>query len=253
MKKIALLFYLAYTVLTIYIFYRWFGGSPPERSMTAITTLLGFGFALSHAVSQYGWKKSIIFILTCVLVSLAFESIGVATGKVYGPYHYTDKLGPKFLGLVPYLIPFTWVMVMYPSMLMAQKLIHASQPRGWKLPAVSAIAALILTSWDLVMDPVMVQGGHWVWDGPGRTLVYFGIPIQNFIGWWITGLVVFLVFYFITANYRVGSGKAEVRLPILMYATVGVSSILAAYLTGVHGPALVGFMAMIPWVLAVLF
>ena len=57
------------------------------------------------------------------VVSLLFESVGVATGWVYGPYHYTDKLGPKFLGLVPYLIPVAWFMMSYPSFVIADRLV----------------------------------------------------------------------------------------------------------------------------------
>lgn len=254
MKKIAILFYAAYAGLTVYIFYRWFSGMPFIESMTATTTILGFGFALSHGASQFGWKKILVFVVTCVLVALAFESIGVATGKIYGPYHYTGKLGPKFLGLVPYLIPLAWVMMMYPSLVIAQNMFRSSQPRGWKMIPIAAVGGIIMTAWDLVMDPMMVQAKHWVWDGPASTLVYFGIPIQNFIGWWATTLVTFLIFYFITANYRSGSGsRSEVRWPAMMYATIGASSILSAYLSGLHAPAMVGFMSMLPWVLAVLF
>ena len=47
----------------------------------------------------------------------------MATGWVYGPYHYTDQLGPKFLGLVPYLIPVAWFMMSYPSFVIADRLV----------------------------------------------------------------------------------------------------------------------------------
>jgi uncharacterized membrane protein len=60
-------------------------------------------------------------VLVCA-VSLLFESVGVATGLVYDPYHYTNKLGPLFLGLVPYLIPMAWFMMSYPSFVIADRL-----------------------------------------------------------------------------------------------------------------------------------
>ena len=43
-------------------------------------------------------------------------------------YHYTDKLGFKFLGLVPLLIPVAWFMLSYPSFVIADRLI----PADWK-------------------------------------------------------------------------------------------------------------------------
>lgn len=249
MKKLAILFYTVYAGLTFSLYLRWLSGEPMIESMTAITTALGFGFALTHGASQFGWKKILVFMATCLTITLAFESIGVATGKIYGGYHYSNTLGPKFLGLVPYIIPLAWFMMIYPALVMAQHLARSSRLRKWKMPVVAAMGGFMMTAWDLVMDPVMVSAGHWVWDGPASSRFFFGIPIQNFLGWWVTSVVIFLVFFFITRKYP-ASGRPETGLPVLMYATVGFSSILSATLSGLPGPALVGLLAMLPWVLA---
>jgi len=107
-----------------------------------------------------------------------------------------------------------------------------------------------MTAWDLAMDPVMVKAGHWIWEGSASRLMYFEIPIQNYLGWWVTSMVIFLVFFFIANRFKKGSAPLETGLPALMYATIGFSSIFAATLSGLPGPALVGLMAMLPWVLA---
>jgi uncharacterized membrane protein len=220
--------------------------------MTAITTILGFGFALTHGASQFGWKKILLFMVICFTVTLAFESIGVTTGIFYGGYHYTANLGPKFLGLVPYVIPMAWFMMVYPVFIMAQKLVRLSQPRSWKVLLAAAISGLMMTAWDLVLDPVMVSAGYWIWDGPASSRNYFGIPIQNFLGWWVTAAVIFLVLSLISPKNQIGNSRIEVGLPALMYASIGGSTIFSAYLSSLPGPALVGLMAMLPWVLAVI-
>ena len=61
---------------------------------------------------------------------------------------------------------------------------------AWRL-SVAAVGAVIMTAWDLAMDPMMVAGEHWVWDVPGA---YFGIPLQNYWGWWLTIFVTFILF-----------------------------------------------------------
>ena len=48
-----------------------------------------------------------------------------------------------------------------------------------------------MTAWDLSLDPLMVASGHWVWDVKG---VYFGVPLQNFWGWWLTAFIVFIIY-----------------------------------------------------------
>jgi putative membrane protein len=251
MKKLSILIYLVYAALTFYLFMRWLSGLPMLDWMTPVITILGFGFALVHGAGQYGWRKILIFAAVSFVVSLAFESIGVATGKIYGPYHYSASLGPKFLGLVPLLIPLAWFMMIYPGWVMAGKLVGGSRLGGWRIPVTAAVGGMIVTAWDLVMDPVMVSAGHWVWDGPASTRAYFGIPLQNFLGWWLTCAAVYLVFNFITRSAPAGRSKSEAGLPALMYATVGFSSLLSAGLSGLPGPVMVGLMAMAPWVLAV--
>ncbi|MCX6067324.1 MAG: carotenoid biosynthesis protein, partial [Chloroflexi bacterium] len=140
-----------------------FGGQMPGI-MTPITTLIGFSFALLHASQRLGWKNALLLLAFVFGVSLLFESVGVATGLVYGPYHYTERLGPKFLGLVPYLIAVAWFMMMYPSFVIAEWLVPAIWTGAKRLLTVAALGGLIMTSWDVVMDPLMVRGQHWVWE-----------------------------------------------------------------------------------------
>ena len=73
---------------------------------TALTVLhLGIllTFAFVHGSLRYGLKGIAAFAVICLVVSNAIENLGVATGFPFGPYHYTDALGPK-LGYVPLMI-----------------------------------------------------------------------------------------------------------------------------------------------------
>ena len=54
----------------------------------------------------------------------------------------------------------------------------------WQVPL---LAAVIAVSLDLFIDPVAVALGYWVWRVPGD--VYFGIPLLNFIGWFVLMLL----------------------------------------------------------------
>ena len=48
-----------------------------------------------------------------------------------------------------------------------------------------ALGAAALTAWDLFLDPQMVGEGYWTWARRG---VYRGIPLTNYLGWFVTGL-----------------------------------------------------------------
>ena len=113
----------------------------------------------------------------------------------------------------------------------------------------AAIGAIVMTAWDLVMDPMMVAGDHWVWEEPGA---YFGIPIQNYLGWFVTTFVTFWLFLTLARIHpeqQDSSSDSFKQLAVWSYAIVGVSTILTDFLFGLDGPALVGIFAMLPWVL----
>jgi len=239
---------IIYALLTFYTLLSPFLGLPYHPFFTPLLTLLAFSFAILHGAQSLGWRSTLLLLALTFAISLLFESVGVATGWVYGPYHYTDKLGAKFLGLVPLLIPVAWFMMTYPSYVIASRLVPAIK-KGWVWRlSVAVLGAVIMTAWDLTMDPMMVAGGHWVWEQPGA---YFGIPLQNYWGWWLTTFITFFLFLSFGRIFPESntSNDQYTHLAIWSYAITGLSSLLADFEFGLGGPALVGLFAMLPWVL----
>jgi uncharacterized membrane protein len=245
--------FLAFLVFTSAVFYTtleasFFGVHFPPF-VTPLITLLCFLFALLHSIDHFGWKHSLLLLGLTFTISLLFECIGVATGKIYGPYHYTDLLGPKFLRLVPLLIPAAWFMMMYPSFVITARLIPVQWKGGTRLVGTAAVGALVMTAWDLVMDPLMVAGGRWVWDVKGA---YFGIPLQNYWGWWLTTFITFTLFLLLRGTSPAKNESYSDwfdQLAVASYLIIGLSNIIFMTSSDMGGPGLVGLFAMLPWVL----
>ncbi|MCJ7660281.1 MAG: carotenoid biosynthesis protein [Anaerolineales bacterium] len=249
MRRLTSILLEVYIVVSIYVLLRALVGLSFLILPAILLSLLGFSFALLHASTRQGWQNAFIFLGLTVVISLLFESVGVATGWLYGGYHYTEEFGPRIFGLVPYLIPVNWFMMLYPSYVMAERIFPRERNRWKQWIAIAAVGGVIMTAWDLVMDPLMVVRGHWVWENEGA---FFGIPLQNFFGWWLTSFT-------ILAIYHWGSHRWGRRIPlhdllfdhqaITFYAVTGFGSVIGALLAGLNGPALAGFFAMLPWVL----
>jgi uncharacterized membrane protein len=243
LQRLALGLLVIYGALSAYVNLAHFLGLPPIRGqMVAMLTLLAFVFTLIHALVFLGWTRLLwLFGLTFV-ISILFESVGVETGLIYGPYHYTDQLGARFLGLVPYLIPVAWFMMIYPSQIIAEGLVGARTPKGWRRELkIAGLSAVVMTAWDVVMDPIMVRMGNWVWDVKGG---YFGVPLHNYIGWLATTFTIYILFRILESRLvarRIASlYPGFVRLAVWSYLITWASNTLAALQMGLSGPALAG-------------
>ena len=82
-------------------------------------------------------------------------------------------------------------MMSYPSFVIADRMVPPSWKRWQQILSVAAVGGLVMTAWDVIMDPIMVAGGNWVWDVKGA---YFGIPLQNYWGWWLTIFTTFALY-----------------------------------------------------------
>jgi uncharacterized membrane protein len=237
-RRLANDFIVIYAFLATAIMLRTLLGLPFQLWLAMFLPLVSVAFALAHSVTVLRWRRALLFLGLTLAISLALESLGVATGQIYGPYHYTSRLGPLFLGLVPYTIPLTWYMMLYPAYRIAERCVPARWQLRWL--AVAALGGLAMVAWDLAMDPLMASRSHWVWDTSGA---YYGVPLQNFLGWWLTAFII-LSLYLKLSQMLLTPLSADNdrfdRLAVLSYALTGLGSVADAALSGLGGPALIG-------------
>ena len=214
----------------------------------AIYIATAFVFVFAHSCGNLGLKRTLLLLALTCGISLLFESFGVETGLVYGLYQYSDRLGAMFLGLVPYAVPLTWFIMIYPSLVIATRIVPVQVQRLDRVLRVAGTGALAMTAWDLVLDPVMVHFEFWEWGTEG---LYFGIPLHNFLGWWVTSFIIFSAYLLVKPIPGPGQGERPAdsdRLAVIAYAITGATTVLVAVNFGLIGPAVFGSLAMLPWI-----
>ena len=208
------------------------------KVLTAVLAL----FSISHSWYSLGGRLTTAFFVLSAAIAWAYEQVGVMTGLVFGAYHYTDYLGGK-LGDVPLLIPLAWFMMIYPSYVIAN-LIVDGRPLGTarglgRLVALAATSAVVMTAWDLVIDPILSGPSvkAWIWETGGP---YFGIPIQNYLGWLVTTFTVYLAYRAVEQRWSPrltpeayapgaasGLGVAAASLPVAAYGLMLAADLLS--------------------------
>ncbi|MEM9977116.1 MAG: gamma-carotene 1'-hydroxylase CruF [Cyanobacteria bacterium P01_D01_bin.2] len=203
--------------------------------------LMGVVAVSLYSYRTIGLRALATFLIPAIGVSLTSELLGTSTGLPFGDYSYLSGLGYKIAGLVPFTIPLSWFYLGISCYLLARGgLLRAGVSSLWHLPAL-ATGALLLMSWDFVLDPAMSQTAmpFWYWHRPGA---FFGMPYQNFAGWFLTGLTFMaLAAVLWRKNTRVtGLTRAELTLPLIVYLANFGFAMVMSLASAIYTPVLLG-------------
>lgn len=126
-----------------------------------------------------GWREAAIVLSVLGLYALLIEASAILTGFPYGHFGYSDLLGFRIFGLVPWTVAFAWTPLILGAYGIAAKLFTDRIPRIFA-------TTFIVTSFDVVLDPGAVLLGFWHYKEGGW---FYGVPISNFAGWLVSGLI----------------------------------------------------------------
>ncbi len=201
----------------------------------------GFVAAVAHAMARLGVRQRVVVMFVVVsLLALSSELLGTVTGFPFGGYSYTPMLGYRILGHVPFPIPISWTYILYCSLAMCGRLLPARDDL-WTRVRWSAVGALILTAWDVAMDPAMVKTFHWTWHTPGS---FYGMPYTNWLGWLGTGFVLSWIMLRFVPPSAFAARVSPTRLPLVLYALNGIMPIAICLRYGMFWAAGLGTLAM---------
>jgi putative membrane protein len=190
-------------------------GGRSQDGLTVVPVVVFFLASATHALLRRGPSWTTAFLAVTVGGGLLAEAVGTRTGIPFGRYTYADSLGWKLVG-VPVVIPLAWAMLAYPSLLVGQRLAGST----WTAAAVGGWA---LASWDLFLDPQMVDAGHWRWTSVRHALSGApDVPVSNYVGWLVVAVLMMGVLQLLPRRV------ADDRQPAALYLWTFASSVLAA-------------------------
>jgi uncharacterized membrane protein len=200
----------------------------PMLAIVALHVLPPILFALFHGAVLYTARGILIFFTICLVVGNVFENLGVRGGFPFGGYYFTDVTGPKLFA-VPILLGLAYLGMAYLSWTLARVILGGMRNPliGLRIVTVPLVAACIMVAWDLAMDSVWSTIVHaWIWRDGGA---YYGVPISNFLGWYVTVFLIVQLF----AVYMRGRSTNVDRLPsnywplvVLFYGIAAAGNLL---------------------------
>jgi putative membrane protein len=144
----------------------------PELAGVSATFVLVLWTPSFWALKNWlGLKRAALIAVLLGAFAIGIETFAVKTGWPYGNFSYSDKIGVKYFGIVPWTVPFAWSPLVLGAMALASRI----APKR-VIPA----GVLVLLAFDLVLDPGAVKQDFWEYDAGG---FYYGVPFSNFCGW----------------------------------------------------------------------
>ena len=214
-------------------------------------------FVVFHALRSLKFRAPIFLGLAFAAGALS-ELLGTTYGWIYGQrYYYTAS--DKVFGLVPFSVLITWIAVIY----LAYSITNIIDPAKnllalKKVEPVGSIAYVLLLSTldgflamnlDMILDPVYVRSGGWVWRDGGA---YFGVPISNFIGWFFVAFAATLIFRYYSLRKPFDTTQKINFIfftPVIAYAIFGIVKYgILSYVMGHTEYAVIGIAVMFPFI-----
>ena len=269
-------------ILTTFVIHlvAWSMHKPPLSIWWVVAAMVSMlAICIWHSVVVKGVKQTVAFFLICILIGWFVEFIGHNYGWFFGHYNYTDTLGPR-VGGVPILISITWAFIVYSSFMIIDWLIGMkgrARVRTWWgktlwSALVAAATATMVCAWDLMVDPMATSGVWWKVAGKDPWWYWFhggpylrelpgkegmgmpGIPIGNFVGWWIAPFVMVFIFYLFFQKANLVSGTLLDIVPLQVYTYIFLIVFFIVlemnwYFDGMNQIAFIGFFTMMPIIL----
>jgi uncharacterized membrane protein len=212
-------------------------------------------FTLGQSIYELGIKKALLFLLITCIIGFLAEVLGTNSGFPFGKYYYTDFLGQKLLG-VPVVVPLVWFVITYLCFSVVAGNLN-SEPAGIK-PGVSSLitkiallAAFGAVAWDFMIDPMFSSYGYWVWTGQFLPLPELdGIPLTNFVGWFVLVALMILVCVSVIQRPRDNSRSVLIERSnnndtVIAYVLLMVDGVVANFSLGNYAVIGLGLVAMV--------
>jgi putative membrane protein len=174
----------------------------PLTPFNLILTLFVF-----YKVNQDFSPKLFILSILIFLIGYSVETIGVATGVLFGSYTYGASFGFKILD-TPLVIGVNWLFLALSSygviLLFTKKAV-------WLI----VLPPVLMTSLDVLVEPVAMKLGFWSWANDI-------IPLQNYVMWYLTSIVIHVLICFFRPNINAKISFTIIGVQVSFFGTLNI-------------------------------
>lgn len=159
------------------------------EALLVVTTALATLLALAR---QLPGAKVILAAAIVGLTGGLVHAIGVTTAIPFGPFVYSERIGPKLFGAVAWPLPALWIIIVLNARGVARMILKPWRKLKhygfWVIGVATALVVLL----NLALEPFATRGSHyWLWLPTKFPITWHGMPLTNSLGWALGSLLMF--------------------------------------------------------------
>jgi bisanhydrobacterioruberin hydratase len=161
---------------------------------------------------EWTWKSVAIVFLGFAGGWFA-EMLGVNEGFIFGQYQYGSSMGFQVWS-TPIVAGVLWLILNYGTTTL---MMQAFPKQNWFIKSI--LGALLMLSLDILIEPVAIHYGFWIWAGGA-------VPLQNYIGWFGVGFLLQSITHLLHPSFN---NRVAIELLLLQFIFFGVLNFYLAW------------------------
>lgn len=159
----------------------------PEALLVVTVTLA----TLASLTRQLPAQNVLLAAVIIGVVGAVAHGVGAVTAIPFGPFIFSDNMGPKFFRTLAWPMPALWIIIIFNSRGVARLIL-----RPWRKLKnygfwLIGITTLLVVLFDLAMEPFASQSArYWFWLPTTFPVTWQGMPLTNSLGWLLTSLLI---------------------------------------------------------------
>lgn len=166
----------------------WFGSA---RWPEGLLLVLCAGTTLAALTQHLPGQNVMLASVLIALIAGAVQVLGALTAIPFGPYVYTEQVGPQLFHPLPWAVPCLWVVVVLNSRGVGRLILRPwRKTRAYGFWLLGTTTALIVL-FDFGLEPfAAVVKRYWLWQPTKLSSNWYGMPWVNLVGWAVTALLI---------------------------------------------------------------
>lgn len=202
------------------------GATGWAEALLVITTTLATLLALTRQLSG---AKVLLAAALIGIVGGIVHAVGVSTAIPFGPFVYTDRIGPKIFDTVAWPLPALWIIILLNARGVARLILKPWRKLKHYGFWVIGVATVLVVLLDLALEPFATRvANFWMWQPTKLPYTWHGMPWINPLGWALTAL---LLFAFATP-FLINKHSRSRKLPPDYHPLIVWDSLLILFGTG---------------------